>query len=101
MALAIDFDADVAAAISDLPTTITIGGADYSAVASEVSRGETVMMEGVLAEVDCRVVMRVATLAAPSIGTKATIGGRAYRIARVSDSPCGTSYQLDLVAATK
>lgn len=101
MALAINFDADVAMATEDLPTTITISGSDYSAVVSEVTRGEQVELEGVLIDVDARAVIRTSVLTAPSIASRVTINSRQFRIVRIVESPCSSCYQLDLAALTK
>ena len=101
MPLEIPFDAHVAKAIGDLPQTVTIGGTEYQCIADTLRRGEGLMVEGIQGDADLAVVMRVAVLAAPSIGSKLTYIGTQYRIERVNTSPCGTAYTLECVDVTK
>ena len=101
MALAIPFDAHLQKATDDLPQTVTIAGTDYQCIADALRKGESLMVEGVMGDVDLLVVMRTATLAAPAVGSKLTYSGTVYRIERVSTSPCGSAYNLECVDAAK
>jgi hypothetical protein len=101
MALAIPFDAHLAKATEDYPQTVTISGTDYQCIADTLRRGEGLMMEGVMGEADLLVVMRVAVLAQPNIGSKLAYLGRQYRIERTQASPCGTAYTLECIDIAK
>jgi hypothetical protein len=99
--MTIDFDADLAMATADLPTSITVGASTASAVVTETTEGAQVELEGIMVDVSAQAYVRIAILARPTVGARCTIASRAYRIVRISDSPCGTAYRMDLEALTK
>lgn len=99
--MAIDFDADLALATAELPTNITVGASTVAAVVSETTEGVQVELDGLMADVSAQAFVRVSVLSRPSVGARATVGTREYRIVRIVDSPCGTAYRLDLEALGK
>lgn len=101
MALDIPYDADIAMAEADLPQTVTIGGAAYAVCVSEAQRGQSLEMAGIMGDADLNVTIRISVLASVAIGTRVTYGGKAYRVDKVNDSPCGTAYRLDCVDVSR
>lgn len=99
--LAINYEADLARAESDLPQAVTINGTDYSACVSEAQRGQSLDMAGVLGDCDLNATIRTSVLASVAIGTRITFNGKVYRVEKVNDSPCGYSYRLDCVDVSR
>ena len=103
MALDLDFDGDLAQAVSDLPGTLTWGGADYAACIDPIGNSEdSETIAGVFARANFTATIRTVlfTGARPAIGELVTIGGTSYRITRTSTDEAGDGIELTLQEAT-
>ena len=92
----VDFDADVAYAVSQLGDSMTFSGTAYACVISPVSKGTRIEgPEGVFAEVAFEIVVRTSLFSTrPTADKKVTVGGTEYRIIRVETDEADAALNL-------
>lgn len=88
--------------LSDLPQTVTISGASYSAVVHDLEKNdEELQIAGVIDRYAIEVVVAQADFATlPDVGDRVTFSGREYRVKRyrdAADSVTRTLYCEDLI----
>lgn len=94
MPLSVNWDADLAHAINDLPSTVTLGGSDYSAVVDDLSTGQNAELDGIFPEADVLVHLRTSEVGTVSVGSKLTYSGKEYRVVKVETTPEGAETRL-------
>lgn len=96
------FDADLVAAIADLPASMTWKGAVYSVAASDITKGKRLEMEGFYVEADLMVVCRSADFSSqPEQQDTISIGGTTYRVERIMGAADAVSFTLYCTEVTR
>jgi len=84
--LGIDFDADLAEMVADMPAAFTWSSASYACVVSVVSSGTIVDMGGYKVQVTAQVLVRASLFTTnPASGDPVTLKGQSLRIVRVDE----------------
>ena len=85
---------------TDLSTTITFGGTNYTAVVGDEGRGRILGDAGFLGDDTIPCIVLIADFSAvttPTTGELITINSTAFRVASYSDDPAGICRDLQLV----
>ena len=88
--IGVDFDADIATAVADLPGSMTWSGDAYACVISAIAKSERMDGQaGIFDEASYQIVVQTSLFAGsrPVAGDQVTVGGTAYRIIRVETDP--------------
>lgn len=97
MALDVDWDADVAACVTDLGGTMTWDSTDYACVIGAIGKGTSMDgPEGYFGDQDFMIVVQASLFSGsrPTAGEQVTVGGTAYRIVRVETDPADAALNL-------
>lgn len=97
MAITIDFDADVAQAVTDLAGSFTWSGTAYAAVVDPISAGERMDgIEGIYPAVNFMIVVQTSLLTSgrPVTGSQVIVGGTTYRVTRVDTDEADAALNL-------
>lgn len=90
------FAADLAAAVSDIPQTVTVGGVTKRAVVGSAAKSRDAMSAGgmlPIADLEAHIFL-VDWATVPAIGNPLTHGGSTYRIVRTESDPSGVALRL-------
>lgn len=96
MVVGIDFDADIARAVSDLPGSMTWEGDAYACVINAIPNREVISIEGVHESIDFVIVIQTSLFSStrPTVGDVITVGGVEYRLVGVETDEADAGLNL-------
>ena len=97
MALAINYAGHIQTAVRHLPTRYTLGGIEYDGVGGDVEDGEKFEDAGVEQIADGMLWQSSNIHAPPALHAPLEMGGRKYRVGRITIDPDGVGFRMLLV----
>jgi hypothetical protein len=99
MTVSVDFDADIAFAVSDLPRTFTWEGTDYSAVIDPINQQEQTDGMNYRDVISFMIVVQASLFSGdrPAVNDKVTISGVEYRISGIEEDEPDAGINIQIV----